>query len=777
MGDTTPGGRAFGRFCDLQEQTTGQPFANFAQLAAPPPQGFANFAQLASLQDDGGATPSEDALGELASHAGDLEDGVTERAALLDAVDDTPVGVEAGADLIEAAAGEGSPVEALAIRPGAAPVPIVDSDALLQFLQSGEGRGTVDPQVHELLSTLLSGHLKSDSAMSELTGVDRRRVPTHANRMACACIQLERHQTDRIVGQLTDAVLSSGGKALLFVESMRGDETPMRISAKAAAGAQGQESAIAPAEEAPLAPETLEQEVAPHKIVQTEWLGSALYELVSGKHLLVSFPLVTWLQVVTRTTGECYKKAFENVAPAFECAARFNRKVRILTSDRDGAIRKAERNIGKENPDVAPIHFNCHVHQQSSVIDRVSTMLKTSISCLVELTLTLNQAGSMSGFRKALRAVLAEVVVHRRGVPPREHGAHRTRILDLLFAGSPKFHAPRRAAVEALANGDWSQQDIVEHWSTAEISRDALIKRFQKVFVWAVASAAPRVFPRHRWTGAEDSMRWTLLLMCCHGLLLKVYNRYIGKQGGGEGAGGGGEAGEEPAAEGGPEGAPGPNPPRADLDIIRHDPAAANVVPDLVSRYKEELSAWKRNAAAWLSAAESRAELLLFRSVHEGHRQAMHELLTMSGIEWHRRQAWRELQCSQDGRIAFDSRDFRVTVAESGRPGACHAHPSFPLHQFPPFRKRGSASCILSRQHCRRCITRTWVLKFVHPSHVGAAHQSDISMNGVAACNMKCVWVGVCQYVGLPLQGRDSIARVLCQAPARGGPVGMLAAQ
>ena len=129
--------------------------------------------------------------------------------------------------------------------------------------------------------------------MSELTGVDRRRVPTHANRMACACIQLERHQTDRIVGQLTDAVLSSGGKALLFVESMRGDETPMRISVKAAAGAQGQESAVAPAEEAPLAPETLEQEVAPHKIVQTEWLGSALYELVAGKHLLVSFPLVT----------------------------------------------------------------------------------------------------------------------------------------------------------------------------------------------------------------------------------------------------------------------------------------------------------------------------------------------------------------------------------------------------------------------------------------------------------------------------------------------------
>ena len=57
MGDTTPGGRAFGRFGELQDQSIGQAFANFAQVAAPPPQGFANFAQLANREDNGDITP------------------------------------------------------------------------------------------------------------------------------------------------------------------------------------------------------------------------------------------------------------------------------------------------------------------------------------------------------------------------------------------------------------------------------------------------------------------------------------------------------------------------------------------------------------------------------------------------------------------------------------------------------------------------------------------------------------------------------------------------
>ena len=75
---------------------------------------------------------------------------------------------------------------------------------------------------------------------------------------------------------------------------MRGDETPMKAGAKTAVMAQEVGSAVALAEEILSEPVALEGEVGPQKVVQTEWLGSALYELPGGQHLLLSFPLVTW---------------------------------------------------------------------------------------------------------------------------------------------------------------------------------------------------------------------------------------------------------------------------------------------------------------------------------------------------------------------------------------------------------------------------------------------------------------------------------------------------
>ena len=182
--------------------------------------------------------------------------------------------------------------------------------------------------------------------------------------------------------------------------------------------------------------------------------------------------------------------------------------------------------------------------------------------------------------------------------------------------------------MEAFANGDWSQRDIVEHWALGPVTKHSVIKRFQKLFVWAVASGAPKVFPRHRWTGAEDSMRWILVLMSCHGLLARVFKVFAGKafvaaaDGGGADDGGGAI-----------------DPANQQLELAMADQDAANAVPDLKQRWTAAVSSWKRNALAWVSDDEALPQLLLFRYVHEGHRAMMTDMLTMSGSKWARTQA------------------------------------------------------------------------------------------------------------------------------------------
>ena len=649
---------AFAQFGNLTAANADRPaFAAFAGIAAQqePPSTFANFAQLGHSD----APDGDDDFDNFAEEQGGTRTPVGEGPVpISDMQDNVDIGELFGEVPAPDALGEevaiAGRVDVLAIRPGAEAEPLQNADALLAYLQpadAAEPRAPLDPVISELLTKLVDLPKQSDSAIGDRMGVDRRRVPELATRMANACIQAERHATEQMLEQLTKAILDNKGRAILFVEALRGDETPLKTKAKAAAQTNTEESAVALPEGT--LPTILESSTGTQKIVQAEWMGAALYQVPGGKHLLITFPLCTWLQVVDRTTGECYKEALGRICPNFALIADFERIVRVLTSDRDAAIRKAERRTAEENPMVSHIHFPCHIHIAAGIMGRVSELMKDGVSCLVELALCLGQAGAMAAFRKALREVLQQDLRIRLGAPPSEHEGHRRSILDLAYAGSPAAFAARRSVVEGLANGDWSRRDVVEHWASGPVSRSSIVNRFQKLFVWAVASASPRVFPRHRWTGAEDAIRWVLLLMSCHGLLAKAWKAFAGRVDDKEH-----DTAEECEADGTEANK---------MDVAIADPAVANTVQNIQQKWIAQARGWKRNALAWVSDDNALPQLVLFRYVHEGHRAFMQDLLTMSGSQWQRTQAWQELQAVKQGKGGWALRDFRATVAESGR--------------------------------------------------------------------------------------------------------------
>ena len=95
----------------------------------------------------------------------------------------------------------------------------------------------MDPNVAQLLAIVANPHSQSDASIGESTGVDRRKVPKFAHALANACIQIQRHRVEYVIGMLTDEVLGAGGRALIFIESVRADETPLKGKADAAASA------------------------------------------------------------------------------------------------------------------------------------------------------------------------------------------------------------------------------------------------------------------------------------------------------------------------------------------------------------------------------------------------------------------------------------------------------------------------------------------------------------------------------------------------------------
>ena len=94
---------------------------------------------------------------------------------------------------------------------------------------------------------------------------------------------------------------------------------------------------------------------------------------------------------------------------------------------------------------------------------------------------------------------------------------------------------------------------------------------------------------------------------------------------------------------------------------------AASLSQDIISRYKQEISSWRRSAARWVREEDSATRLLIFRRVQEAQRRLMKELFVLGGNAWERQQAWKELRSSLSKQHGYDAREYRMAVAADGR--------------------------------------------------------------------------------------------------------------
>lgn len=569
--------------------------------------------------------------------------------------------------------------EIVAWEAGAEPRRLEESEQFLSFL----GLSSTLPEVPErkvsqsgvhILTSMLTGPTASDRFRAQAAHAPEKKVRPLSELFASCSIVVQRVRTEKIIGALTETIVASGGSAVLFVECTRGDETPLRARARSAAKVFSHESQICDASLVSIT-DVHDEDTVKQKIVQTDWEGAVAYSLAGvQRYLVVKFNLLTWLQCVDRGTAECYQYCFSAVRPRFSFAKRFDRHVHVSTTDKDAAIAKAFNRPPGDG--CAELRFGCHVHVASSVIGKASNCMKDDISSLVHLTLSLNQPGAMQHFRKLLRKTVAKVKVFV-GVPPQQHTEYRQQVLDMLFEGCEATDRVRRSVIDALANGDWTNHRVIEHWSPVATTREAVVHRFQKQFVWAVASSAPHIYPRHRWTGAEITLRWVLTLQSCHGLLDSVYAEWFGKKrdpadpappdrpAGGHGADGGPHRGRGADDGGGDDEHAGGNEPPSDL--IRHDPNVGNASTNPTDAFHQENTKWRKSAYVWLGHQHMLPNMLIFRRVHEGHRRLLSAYLKMSGIKWERKQLWGAMTKIQQGDFFWDMDNFRVTAAQGGR--------------------------------------------------------------------------------------------------------------
>ena len=87
-------------------------------------------------------------------------------------------------------------------------------------------------------------------------------------------------------------------------------------------------------------------------------------------------------------------------------------------------------------------------------------------------------------------------------------------------------HRPAEGRVlRELLNGDWTIQGVLEHycWGCCDSELHTCLK-LDEYLQKTLAKAAPAVFPRHKWIGADIAIDWFGKFVSIHGLLRQVFD-------------------------------------------------------------------------------------------------------------------------------------------------------------------------------------------------------------------------------------------------------------
>lgn len=416
---------------------------------------------------------------------------------------------------------------------------------------AARSRATPDVELNqELLKvsthylTSMSLPLGSTTADAAMLCVDRKVIRSTRLLSAAACIVSERHQWQKLEQQISacDGPL----ELLAYVEFAAYDGVDFKMRSK-----QRPQSASSACEVATLASDStsvLSPHLSPAQLQANETVGvtrilhseNAVYMLVrkQEKTILVQSSNLNWLQVLDRMTGENMKQALADQSIGSSSRELFRRRVRLACTDGGSNNARAERHLVSERDGWVGLQILCNLHAVSGVHTKVFDICKEHVSGFIAVSLSLQGGSNMNTFRKAvmnviernLQLVVAEAISE-------EAERYRHLVLDLLV-GTRHDTRELRTALLRCASGDWRITGKFIFHVHGDETRETVVKMLESCFLPYVAGHAPFVWPTHRWTGMERSLRDLGLMACIHNILPEAYSEYVRLLGSSRKAGG-----------------------------------------------------------------------------------------------------------------------------------------------------------------------------------------------------------------------------------------------
>ena len=369
-------------------------------------------------------------------------------------------------------------------------------------------------------------------------------VGQDSERVAATVLECSAYLWSTLFARAQMLIDEQGWKGILFGRARKYDETPHRIRLlEATDGAATDLRADGLGVQA-------SSEGSAAKILQSRLaVFMLLHHPASAKYLMLAGHVPCPLQTMDATTAENIKASqlrVEKLTVGAEALAqRFTMRVTLACSDRAGSNLAAERSIRQDaemaGASTVLVHTPCDVHKLGTCQKSVLSLVSSHISGMVNVGLATRLAGSTATLRAHLLAIFSERL--EVSVGPPQYEDYRKEVYDLLledlctvYSAEDKHRRAKtplrrkqRAILSRYLNGNLEDERIV-HWAEAPVSREAVLKEFERFVVPALVPGPCPVLNRSKFLAFESTAAWVALLTVHHNIFAPLMQRFHGKE-------------------------------------------------------------------------------------------------------------------------------------------------------------------------------------------------------------------------------------------------------
>eukprot|EP00971_Amphidinium_carterae_P349138 6490863-Amphidinium_carterae.1 len=350
-----------------------------------------------------------------------------------------------------------------------------------------------------------------------------------------ASAQLCHQHVHRVQLEQALNTLSVGLEKVAYAEWMSWDETPLKVGLKARASSGGKLGhtqcvglATAGVTMLPKLGLNSNQDSRICKVLQTQQSVGMLIKC-EDKYVKLIVEQACPLQVLERNSATILRSALLSLSGSSKWSNGFGFKSRVSSYDKAPYNSKASRSVSTDRQGWCSLDLTCEVHDSARAFGSTfNTFMSSHISGLISVALCLREAGAFNIFRECLREEIRSRVKVIHGLPSEHSTLHKTRLMDAFFASGSKS-IPQMMLLSLLPNGDWQAHEVehyiepgkpVPHLSTLTCMLEAGLCH-------ALLNRRPRMWARHRWTGAEVATDEVSLLECVHRLMSTTFMRFM----------------------------------------------------------------------------------------------------------------------------------------------------------------------------------------------------------------------------------------------------------